>query len=181
MKTDQPKVKPLFSCGFFRQCTQTVLSPTSPAPPPLPPAAPTPRPPTSSHLESSSSSSSNTSQSFTQWRFPLSNSTISHHSYSQPQSEPVPEPEPRPNPPLTDAGLEDVFRLAESQFSSGTETGRFGAGHLLERSLVPNPHSAGDGDACPSAVMGGVVECLREGVARKASSKVLLVEIGIYK
>ncbi|KAL6544300.1 hypothetical protein OROGR_010797 [Orobanche gracilis] len=118
--------------------------------------------------------SSNTSQSFTQWRFPLSNSTISHHSYSQPQSEPVSEPEPTPDPPLTDAGLENVFRVAEIQFSSGTEPGRFGAVHLLERSLVPNPHSAGDGGACPSAVVRGVVQCLREGVARKAASKVLL-------
>ncbi|KAL6547566.1 hypothetical protein OROHE_009271 [Orobanche hederae] len=176
MKTDQPKPKPLFSCGFFRQCTQTVLSPTSPAPPPLPQATltPTPRPPTSSRPESSSSSSSNTSQSFTQWRFPLSNSTVSHHSYSQPQSDPILEPDPRPDPPLTDAGLEDVFRVAEIQFSSGTEPGRFGAVHLLERSLVPNPHSAGDGGACPSAVVRGVVQCLREGVACKAASKVLL-------
>ncbi|KAL7112158.1 hypothetical protein ACP275_05G134500 [Erythranthe tilingii] len=207
MKTNQPKLKanpvrsPLFSCGFFRQCTQTVLSPTSSTPPPLPHAPPTtpPLPLTSSQLmpppppaESSSSSSSNTSQSFTQWRFPLSNSPLSHHhSYSHPKSEPVSGPDPNLNkwdagsagsvsvsvlpPPLTSAGLEEIFRVAEVQFGSGSDAGRVGAVHLLERSLVPKPRSAVDGCCpCPAAVVGGVVACLREGVARKAASKVLL-------
>ncbi|KAK6129688.1 hypothetical protein DH2020_036554 [Rehmannia glutinosa] len=172
MKTDQSKLKttprsPLFSCGFFRQCTQTVLSPTSSTPPPLPT-----NPPPPSHPESSSSSSSNTSQSFTQWRFPLSSSPISHHSYSQP--EPDPKSDTAAAPPLTNAGMEEVFHVAELQFSSGSGAGRVGAVHLLERSLVPNPHSAVDGTACPAAVVAGVVACLREGVARKAASKVLL-------
>ncbi|KAL7150766.1 hypothetical protein ABFS83_05G135300 [Erythranthe nasuta] len=203
MKTNQPKLKanpvrsPLFSCGFFRQCTQTVLSPTSSTPPPLPHAPPMPPPPplTSQLMpppaaESSSSSSSNTSQSFTQWRFPLSNSPLSshHHSYSHPKSEPVSGPDPNLNkgdagsvsvsvspPPLTSAGLEEIFRVAEVQFGSGSDAGRVGAVHLLERSLVPNPRSAVDGGCpCPKAVVGGVVACLREGVARKAASKVLL-------
>ncbi|VVA14838.1 PREDICTED: U-box domain-containing [Prunus dulcis] len=84
MKAQHPKIKTqLFSCGFFRHCTRTVLSPTTPHPPPLPfsstdplppslsldssPPAPTqPDPPTHhpSKPESESSSSS-TSQSFT--------------------------------------------------------------------------------------------------------------------
>ncbi|KAK4422274.1 hypothetical protein Salat_1809700 [Sesamum alatum] len=187
MKTNQPKLKTtprtqLFSCGFFRQCTQTVLSPTTSTPPPslrrrrrlLP--APTQLPP-SSHPESSSSSSSNTSQSFTQWRFPLSNSPISHHSYSRPKTELVSEPGPKMEavpPALTNASLEELFHVAELQFSSGSDAGRLGAVHLLERSLVPNPRSAVDGCPCPAAVVGGVVACLREGVARKPASKVLL-------
>ncbi|KAL9167973.1 hypothetical protein ABFS82_05G131300 [Erythranthe guttata] len=204
MRTNQPKLKanpvrsPLFSCGFFRQCTQTVLSPTSSTPPPLPHAPPTPTPLTSQLMppppaESSSSSSSNTSQSFTQWRFPLSNSPLSshHHSYSLPKSEPVSGPDPNLNkgdagsagsvsvsvspPQLTSAGLEEIFRVAEVQFGSGSDAGRVVAVHLLERSLVPNPRSAVDGGCpCPAAVVGGVVACLREGVARKAASKVLL-------
>ncbi|KAL3645915.1 hypothetical protein CASFOL_011095 [Castilleja foliolosa] len=177
MKTDQPKLKPLFSCGFFRQCTQTVLSPTSSTPPPLPHAPPILRPQPPPLPESSSSSSSNTSQSFTQWRFPLSHSPISHHSYSQPKPEPVSEPERKFDTPpagLTDAALDEVFRVAELQFGSGSDVGRVGAIQLLERSLVPNPHSAADGGACPPGVVGGAVACLREGVARKAASKVLL-------
>ncbi|XP_057776027.1 U-box domain-containing protein 25 [Salvia miltiorrhiza] len=181
MKTNQPKLKTaprsqLFSCGFFRHCAQTVLSPTSSTPPPLPQAAPPPPPPQRPQPESSSSSSSNTSQSFTQWRFPLSNSPMGQP-YSQPKPESEPEPAPDPNPdadapPLDGAALEELFREAELRFGSGSESGRVGAVHLLERSLVPNPRSAADG--CPTAVLGGVVACLREGVARKAASKVLL-------
>ncbi|KAG8381860.1 hypothetical protein BUALT_Bualt05G0016700 [Buddleja alternifolia] len=184
MKTDHPKLKttprnPLFSCGFFRQCTQTVLSPTTSTPPPLPTAAP-PRPeaqqnPPTSQPESSSSSSSNTSQSFTQWRFPLANSPISNNSYPQPKPESVSKPDPKMDvhaPPR--AALEELFRVVAAQFGSGSDPGRVGAVHLLERSLVPDPRAAVDGGACPPAVVGGVVACLREGVARKAASKVLL-------
>ncbi|XP_011090755.1 E3 ubiquitin-protein ligase PUB23 [Sesamum indicum] len=187
MKTDQPKLKTtprtqLFSCGFFRKCTQTVLSPTTSTPPPLPQAAPPPPPPPAqlpppAQPESSSSSSSNTSQSFTQWRFPLSNSPISHHSYSQPKAEAVSEPDLKLEvvpPLLTNASLEELFHVAELQFSSGSDAGRLGAVHLLERSLVPNPRSAVDGCPCPAAVVVGVVACLREGMARKPASKVLL-------
>ncbi|KAG6414569.1 hypothetical protein SASPL_121941 [Salvia splendens] len=162
MKTNQAKLKTstrsqLFTCGFFRHCTQTALSPTSSTAPPPPQA------------ESSSSSSSNTSQSFTQWRFPLSNSPMAHH----PKPEPLPDPDPD-TPPLTAAALEELFRAAELRFGSGSDSGRVGAVHLLERSLVPNPRSAVEGCCCPAAVVGEVVACLREGVARKAASKVLL-------
>ncbi|KAL0372134.1 UNVERIFIED_CONTAM: hypothetical protein Scaly_0895000 [Sesamum calycinum] len=151
-------------------------------PPALPQAAPPPppppvQPPPPAQPESSSSSSSNTSQSFTQWRFPLSNSPISHHSYSQPKAEAASEPDPKLEavpPLLTNASLEELFHVAELQFSSGSDAGRLGAVHLLERSLVPNPRSAVDGCQCPAAVVVGVVACLREGVARKPASKVLL-------
>ncbi|PIM97729.1 Ubiquitin--protein ligase [Handroanthus impetiginosus] len=188
MKTNQPKLNTtprssLFSCGFFRQCTQTVLSPTTYTPPPLPqePPPPPPPPPVQPLPPSqpeSSSSSSNASQSFTQWRFSLSNSPISHHhSCSQPQPETISEPDPKTDagaPPLgINASLEEVFHVAELQFSSGSHLGRVGAVHLLERSVVPNPRSM-DGCPCPMAVVGGVVTCLREGVARKPASKVLL-------
>ncbi|KAL1557348.1 U-box domain-containing protein 25 [Salvia divinorum] len=177
MKTNQAKLKTttrsqLFTCGFFRHCTQTALSPTSSTAPPLPPPPPPPPPPL--QAESSSSSSSNTSQSFTQWRFPLSNSPMAQP-YSQPKPDPMPAPDPDPDtPPLTAAALEELFRAAELRFGSGSDSGRVGAVHLLERSLVPNPRSAVDGCCCPAAVVGGVVACLREGVARKAASKVLL-------
>ncbi|KAL8504092.1 hypothetical protein ACS0TY_022722 [Phlomoides rotata] len=189
MKTNQPKLKTtarsqLFSCGFFRQCTQTVLSPTSSTPPPLPQAPPPPPPPAPQRppLESSSSSSSNTSQSFTQWRFPLSNSPISHQSYSnpKPESETQTVSDAKTDDvavaaaPLTNAGLEELFHVAELQLISGSGAGRVGAVQLLERSLVPNLRSAIDGYLCPTAVIGGVVACLREGLARKAASKVLL-------
>ncbi|XP_075516213.1 uncharacterized protein LOC142551057 [Primulina tabacum] len=165
----------LFSCGFFRQCTQTVLSPTTTSTPPPLPQAPAP-PPAHSQPESSSSSSSNTSQSFTQWKFPLSNSPIGHNSYSHPK--PNPEPNPRRDisvpPPILHANLEELFHTAELHFSSGSDYDRVGVIQLLERSLVPDPRAAVEGGACPVAVVRGVVECLREGVARKPSSKVLL-------
>ncbi|KAL3819017.1 hypothetical protein ACJIZ3_004922 [Penstemon smallii] len=176
MKTNQPKLKtttpriPLFSCAFFRHCTQTALSPTTSTPPPLPHAPPPTQPPPPHH-ESSSSSSSNTSQSFTQWRlFPLSNSPISHHSYPHPK----PQPDPPVQPPPSNASAAELFHLAELQFNSGSGPGRFGAIQLLERSLVPNPRAASDGGSCPPAVMSGVVASLREGLARKPASKVLL-------
>lgn len=103
---------------------------------------------------------------------------MSHqYSYSQPKTEPVIDPDPKADPvapPLANASLEELFHVAELQFRSGSDAGRVGAVHLLERSLVPNPRSAVDACTCPAAVVGGVVACLREGVARKAASKVLL-------
>ncbi|XP_051129756.1 uncharacterized protein LOC127250488 [Andrographis paniculata] len=190
MKTNQPKLKTpprshLFSCGFFRHCTQTVLSPTTSAPPPLPAATPPPQPPPPS---SSSSSSSNTSQSFTQWRFPLSNSPFSHNDTNTESPAPGPDSVFKSDPgPAAAAekggGFEEMFHVAELQFGSGSDAGRASAVQVLERSLVPNPRTAaGDGDdgggagvcICPVGVVGGVVACLREGVARKAASKVLL-------
>ncbi|XP_027183107.1 U-box domain-containing protein 25 [Coffea eugenioides] len=221
MKSQHPKLKtaprPLFSCGFFRNCTQTVLSPTtttppalpfpatsdqpppkptSPPPPPPPPPPPLPPPPSSSHPphaptkpdSESSSSSSNTSQSFTQWRFPLTNSPISHHlihPYQQTQekpklSEPTPPrkaPDSLPPPPLSATKLEETFHVAELRFSSGSDEDKLGALHLLEKSLVPNPRAVADGGdavACPATVMKWVVSCLKERVMAKSASKVLL-------
>ncbi|KAJ9168316.1 hypothetical protein P3X46_019859 [Hevea brasiliensis] len=123
MKTQRPKLKtqprPFFSCGFFRHCAQTALSPTAPhspslplsssAPPPLPPSPPPPPasltlvlPPQpqaqrpllkAPQAESSSSSSSSASQSFTQWRFPLVISPL--HQHSPPESLAQPKTDPR--------------------------------------------------------------------------------------
>ncbi|KAL2548408.1 ARM repeat superfamily protein [Forsythia ovata] len=211
MKTHHPKLKstprPLFSCAFFRHCTQTALSPTTSTPPPLPlsnsdapppppqhESPPTQQPP--SQPESSSSSSSNTSQSFTQWRFPLPISPVSHHLHSQPQGDPEPvplkgstldktirnaqnsaRPPPPPPLPLSNDKLEELFHVAELQFSTGSNPDRVKAIYTLERSLVPNPRATvegGDTVACPVAVMTGVVACLKERVAPKPASKVLL-------
>ncbi|KAK4380918.1 hypothetical protein Sango_3018300 [Sesamum angolense] len=190
MKTNQPKLKTtprtqLFSCGFFRQCTQTVLSPTTSTPPPLPEAAPPPPPPPvqptpPAQPESSSSSSSNTSQSFTQWRFPLSNSPISHHSYSQPKAEAVSEPDPKLEavpPLLTNASLEELFHVAELQFSSGSDAGRLGAVHLLERSLVPNPRSAGESTWRWGGAVTAVVEALTDAESAVAERLLAALEL----
>ncbi|CAI9772354.1 unnamed protein product [Fraxinus pennsylvanica] len=211
MKTQQTKLKstprPLFSCAFFRHCTQTALSPTTSTPPPLPlsnsevPPPPLLGPPLpqkqQSHPESSSSSSSNTSQSFTQWRFPLPISPVSHHLQSQPKLEPdtVPSkcstankingaaqnsaqpPSPPPPPPLSNAKLEELFHVAEVHFSTGSNSDRVKAIYTLERSLVPNPRAAAEGSdtvTCPAALMTGIVACLKERVAPKPASKVLL-------
>ncbi|KAK1311759.1 hypothetical protein QJS10_CPA07g00800 [Acorus calamus] len=153
-----PKLKPLFSCGMFRQCTQTVLSPTSSSPPPppplsapsLPPSAPSPPPSAPPHpppLPSSSSSSSSTSQSFTQWRFPLQ-----HPPSSLPPQNPS----------------SDLFQSADLHFRSGAPGPAL---RLLDRSLVP------DGDpsaACPPAVMASVVAALRDHSTARAAARVLL-------
>ncbi|XP_047340674.1 LOW QUALITY PROTEIN: protein SCAR [Impatiens glandulifera] len=182
--------RPLFSCGLFRHCARTVLSPTTPSSPsrPLTHFTPPPQqqPHSSNHLlppppppppqsESESSSSSNTSQSFTQWRFPLTNSPVS--SIPQPPS-PPPPPIPLPEPiPLTD--LKELFYVVEIQLSSGSESDRFKAIHMLERSLVPNPPAVADDDAhsaCPVAVMVAVLDSLKDThtPAAKSATKVLL-------
>ncbi|KAL2454490.1 ARM repeat superfamily protein [Abeliophyllum distichum] len=166
----------------------------APPPPPQQESPPTQQPP--SQPESSSSSSSNTSQSFTQWRFPLPISPVSHHLHSQPQgdTEPVPlkgstldktirnaqnsaRPPPPPPLPLSNDKLEELFHVAELQFSTGSNPDRVKAIYTLERSLVPNPRATvegGDTVACPTAVMTGVLACLKERVAPKPASKVLL-------
>ncbi|BAT78323.1 hypothetical protein LR48_Vigan561s003300 [Vigna angularis] len=141
MKThQQPKLKTqLFSCGFFRHCAQTVLSPTA-ATPPLPHT-----PPTFQCESSTSSSSSTTSQSFTQWRFspptPTPNTTTTttnntnnliktntHTSFN------VPLPPPPPPPPQIH-NLQELFHISELQLTTDPAS----ALQLLERSLVPNP------------------------------------------
>ncbi|XP_043705092.1 uncharacterized protein LOC122654894 [Telopea speciosissima] len=198
MKTQHPKLKtpprPLFSCGFFRYCTQTVLSPTTPITPTLPQPPPPPPPllppatdtlPSRPHPESeSSSSSSSTSQSFTQWRFPLPQSPIFHH-------QPTPQLEflsqlPRestssdlpPLPPpsaVLSSNLAELFHVAELQFSTGSDADRLSALHLLEHSLVAKPATEGGGDrACPPAVMNGVVSFLKDPAEAKSATKVLL-------
>ncbi|KAG6649340.1 uncharacterized protein LOC122314739 [Carya illinoinensis] len=187
MKTNQPKLKTqLFSCGFFRHCTQTVLSPTStphpqtfplsssdlPLPPP-PQLHPAPRRP-SVPESSSSSSSSSTSQSFTQWRFQLPHSPILPS--PPPVSEPMPEgtlpsdPVSLP-PPITSSELQELFHIAELQLSTGSDQDRFAALQLLERSLVPNPPSDPE---CSPELMGGVVGSLKTHAGAKPATKILL-------
>ncbi|CAK9136393.1 unnamed protein product [Ilex paraguariensis] len=207
MKTHHPKLKtttprPLFSCGFFRHCTQTALSPTTPNPqtlplsgsePPPPPPPPLPPPPSFDppprqppHPDSESSSSSNTtSQSFTQWRFPLPNSPIS--SYLQPESNkpehcpsnPPPDTTQKsdPPPPVLNVNLQEQFHIAELQLSTGSDLERVRALHMLERSLVPNPRAAADGQdnvSCPPVVMKGVIGYLKDMAGAKPASKILL-------
>nr|DAD35586.1 TPA_asm: hypothetical protein HUJ06_006226 [Nelumbo nucifera] len=201
MKTHHPKLKspprPLFSCGIFSYCTQTVLSPTTtqtptlpePAsdtpPPPLPPPPPPPQlstPPSRPHPESESSSSS-TSQSFTQWRFPLPQSPVVHHYASAELDAPLestsaqlPKALPETDTPLPlVSNLEELFHVAELQFSTGSDSARLSALHLLERSLVPNPPADGSRDpTCPPSVMSGVVRFLKDPAGAKPATKVLL-------
>ncbi|KAF8118220.1 hypothetical protein N665_0006s0212 [Sinapis alba] len=90
--------RPLFSCGFFRRCTQSVLSPTSSH------QQPRGKPST---ISSSSSSSASTSQSFTQWRFP-------HHLDQTPSTVAPPPPPPLP---ITTT-LQETFEIAELHITS---------------------------------------------------------------
>ncbi|KDP34197.1 hypothetical protein JCGZ_07768 [Jatropha curcas] len=203
MRTHRPKLKtqsrPFFSCGFFRHCTQTALSPTtphspslptsqplpsslpppplpSPPPPPVLPPQPQPQTPLSRAppAESSSSSSSSTSQSFTQWRFPLVNSPLHQHSpaetITQPKTDSPRALVPLP-PPIHSDELQELFREAELQLSTGSESEKLAALHLLERSLVPNPPSD---PVCPLELMRGVVVNLKNKAGAKAATKILL-------
>ncbi|KAF3334765.1 hypothetical protein FCM35_KLT21369 [Carex littledalei] len=187
----QPKLKTpprsaaLFSCGIFRNCTQSSLSPTAtppatssaPSPPPVqlttasPPSVlpPISLPPTStsSHRaaittapsSSSSSSSSSTSQSFTQWRLPV-------HQQS---------PSPLPNNPLgpaTAAALlptpSETYHSAECLFASGNS---LQALCILERAFTPDPSPPGQ---CPPSVMLGVVAALLDSSTARPAAKMLL-------
>ncbi|XP_057477402.1 U-box domain-containing protein 25 [Actinidia eriantha] len=186
MKTHPHKLKtpprPLFSCGFFRHCTQTLLSPTTTTPPPLSlsssdpkPPPPLPPPPSSSDpplpqppQPESDSSSSSTSQSFTQWRF---HSPISHHPHPTPPESDPPLPESDPPPLIAD--IQELFHVAELQLSSESDSDRVKALQLLERSLVRAATDCG-GAVCPAAVMKGVVGYLKECSRAKAATKVLL-------
>ncbi|KAL5976848.1 hypothetical protein ACLOJK_021182 [Asimina triloba] len=190
MKT-QSKLKnppcPLFSCGIFRHCTQSVLSPTTTQTPALPPPFPTPSsdptpsqlPPPQSDaptLPSSSSSSSSTSQSFTQWRFPLPKPPFLHNLPTE--SDPPPESASGldPTSPIPSSTLPELFHAAELQLSSGDEADRLSAIQMLEKMLVPNPlpDSLCGPAICPPAVMAGVVGYLKEPTAARAATKVLL-------
>ncbi|GLT53919.1 hypothetical protein SLA2020_271540 [Shorea laevis] len=159
MKSNHPKLKTqLFSCGFFRHCTQSVLSPTSS---PLSPSHPPPQP----QLQpDSSSSSSSTSQSFTQWRFSLPNPD------PPPEATLPSDPPPLP-PPISCTQLQELFHVAELQINTGSDPDRLSALHLLERSLVPNPPSDPE---CPPELMRGVVGNLKTKTGTKPATKILL-------
>ncbi|GMG99070.1 hypothetical protein Nepgr_000910 [Nepenthes gracilis] len=207
MKTQhhhQLKIKPLFSCAFFRNCTQTVHSPTAAHAPPLalslpepplrppsasPPLTPQPPPPPpilSGHNpqnpDSDSSSSSN-SHSFTQWRFPPTfHRPPPMESHPPPTVPPRLPPPPRKHPEIPAPNLEELFHAAEIQFTTGSESERFAALHMLEHSLVPNPpadsedRGGGDGrDAVvPAVVIDGVVGYMKQRKGAKSATKVLL-------
>ncbi|PKA48746.1 U-box domain-containing protein 26 [Apostasia shenzhenica] len=184
MSRSHPKLKPpprpLFSCGIFRNCTQSVLSPTtppssaatflqqpSPPAPPQPPslaAASAPPHPGAAPSSSSSSSSSSASHSFTQWRFPLH-----HHRHQQPAE---PEPNPIPSADSTAAApvdLAESFHAAELHFAAGEP---IPALRLLDRCLV-----AADPQPPPPAVMSGVVAALRQAGTARVAAKVLLAMV----
>lgn len=166
MKSHQPKQlkTQLFSCGFFRHCGQTVLSPTAtgPTPPPLPLTQTQTN--TSTTCESSTSSSSNsatTSQSFTQWRFSIPTPT------STPNTPPLPPPPPPPPlPPFlsTIPNLQELFHVSELQSTTDLNA----ALNLLERSLVPNPPQ--DQPPCPPNLIRELIRNLRQS---KPATKIL--------
>lgn len=64
--------------------------------------------------------------------------------------------------------------MAELQFSTGSDSDRVNAIQMLERSLVPNPHSVCENALCPTAVMEEVVCSLKERGVAKTVTKVLL-------
>ncbi|KAK6927376.1 hypothetical protein RJ641_005967 [Dillenia turbinata] len=197
MKTqnNQPtKLKtPLFSCGFFRHCTQTVLSPTSPTPPspPLLPSHPTPPPfsksppdpppaqlpqsaippprsppPPRHDSTSSSSSSASTSQSFTQWRIPTTPHPPQHPPDNNTSQNTIPSP----------SSFEELFHIAELNFSTGTQPDFISALHLLDRCLVPNPTNptSTTHPICPLSVMTSLLMSLKNPTTSKPATKVLL-------
>ncbi|KAK8660765.1 hypothetical protein V6N13_051676 [Hibiscus sabdariffa] len=193
MKTNHhhPKLKtqprPLFSCGFFRNCTQSTLSPTtphspslplsssqqppaSPPPPsllthpsPSPPPPPPPLPPKQRPESSSSSSSSSASHSFTQWKFPIPTSPL--------HQKPPQATHFQPPPPLSSANLQELFHIAELQLSTGSLSEQLAALQLLERSLVPNPPSD---QVCSPELMRGIVSNLKNKAGVKPATKILL-------
>ncbi|XP_021739190.1 U-box domain-containing protein 26-like [Chenopodium quinoa] len=191
----------IFSCAFFRHCTDSPLSPNTPysspphfssslpLPPPLPPPQVTSRilssathsapPPTLPHHPAkpsdSESSSSSTSQSFTQWRFP---STFPH---------PPPEHSSPMLPSPTAAGkqgfqfpdLIELYHMAELHFASGSDSDRVAALQMLEQSLVPNPPSdavpeSGASVVVPAVVVDEVLQHMSQKVSAKSATKVLL-------
>ncbi|KAL8214542.1 hypothetical protein R6Q57_003991 [Mikania cordata] len=169
MKPKQPP-RPLFSCAFFRHCTQSVLSPTNANPPvlPLSPPPPPPLPPPQPHSEPSSSS--NTSQSFTQWRFshtPISTNPSLEATQIRCQSPPP--------PPVIISDLQELFHVAELQLSTGDDSDKVKAIYMLQHSLV-NARSAEGGASvsCPPAVMRRVLNCLKDNNVAKPATKVLL-------
>ncbi|GAB4837247.1 hypothetical protein Ancab_002150 [Ancistrocladus abbreviatus] len=140
--------------------------PSSRSPPPLPSAV-RPHPPSTfppNQQPESESSSSSTSQSFSQWRFPPT-----FHRPSLLDSDPPPKLPPNPPPPparelpvLPFPNLEDFVPRGRAPIHC---TERFAALHMLEHSLVPNPHGncgdiGGDGRSLvlPEVAMDGLRE-----------------------
>ncbi|KAK8938794.1 hypothetical protein KSP39_PZI011199 [Platanthera zijinensis] len=171
----KPSPRPLFSCGMFRNCTMSVLSPRTPPntaasflqPPPASPS-PSPAPPATSQpaaapnpSSSSSSSSSSASHSFTQWRFPLH---LNQHHQPPPEPQPPPYPESISNQSID---LTEAFHSAEIHFADGDSRQ---AVSLLVQSLAtadpPPPATAG--------VIAGVVAALRVAETARAAAKVFL-------
>ncbi|KAE8654593.1 Catalytics isoform 1 [Hibiscus syriacus] len=179
--------RPLLSCGFFRNCTQSTLSPTTPHSLPLPlsssqqpPASPPPpsvlthtapppppQPPKNSLQQrpesSSSSSSSSASHSFTQWKFPIPTSPL--------HQKPLQATHFQPPPPLSSTNLQELFHIAEVQLSTGSLSEQLAALQLLERSLVPNPPSD---QVCSPELMRGIVSNLKTKAGVKPATKILL-------
>ncbi|KAJ6745595.1 ARM REPEAT SUPERFAMILY PROTEIN [Salix koriyanagi] len=205
MKTHHPKLKtqprPLFSCGFFRQCTETTLSPTTPnppalpisstiytpAPPPLTAAAPAaaaaaaPPPPPQQQLSNQPHQKSTQAESSSS----SSSSTTTSQSFTQWRfplaNSPLHQPRPEPNqdstflpplaPPMHSNDLKELLHLAELQLTTGSETEQLSALYLLERSLVPDPPSD---PVCSPELMRGVVANLKNKAGVKPATKILL-------
>ncbi|KAL2346917.1 hypothetical protein Fmac_000917 [Flemingia macrophylla] len=135
----------LFSCGFFRHCAQTVLSPTATAATPPLPLTPPP-------CESSTSSSS--SQSFTQWRFsPPNTNTNTNNLVKTNTNTNTNTTTPLPPPPQI-LNLQELFHISELQVTTDPTP----ALHLLERSLVPNPPQ--EQPPCPTNLMHALIRNL---------------------
>ncbi|KAJ8460768.1 hypothetical protein OPV22_033694 [Ensete ventricosum] len=190
--------RPLFSCGIFRNCTQSALSPTtpppsaatflasasppppsstppppssSPPPPPLPQPSAAPDPPRSTEPERPhpSTSSSSSSSSSTSQSFTQWRFPLQHHHQQQPTPEPERGPQAFDPSHATSFNLAEAFRAAELQFASGAS---LPALRLLERSLAPD--SSPTPIPCPPPVMAGVVTALREPASARPAAKVLL-------
>ncbi|XP_020217580.1 uncharacterized protein LOC109801026 [Cajanus cajan] len=149
----QPKLKTqLFSCGFFRHCAQTVLSPTG-ATPPLPLTPP--------RFQCESSTSSSSSQSFTQWRFSPTNTNTNTNINTNTNTNNLVKTNTTTTtttttlpPPPQILNLQELFHISELQLTTDPTT----ALHLLERSLVPNPPQ--DQPPCPTNLMRALIRNL---------------------
>lgn len=189
-----PKLKPpsraLFSCGMFRNCSQTVLSPTTTTPltpPPssglLPPASPRPPPPaalpsqsepehpqgpapaaTAAEPEAPQPSSSSSSSSSTSQSFTQWRFPLTH-----PLLETGHHPTLEPAFVAPSDDLAGAFRAAEIHLASGYV---IPALRLLERSLVRDAGAAAV--PCPPSVMAGVVASVLDLATARPAAKVLL-------
>lgn len=81
-----------------------------------------------------------------------------------------------PPPPVIISDLQELFHVAELQFSTGLDSDKVKAIYMLQHSLV-NPRAAVEGGelvSCPPAVMRGVLGCLKDKAVAKPATKVLL-------